>query len=884
MSTSVPDKPTLEGLEDRWAPIWESEGTYRFDRSVGRDRVYSIDTPPLTVSGSLHVGHAFSFTHTDTIARYKRMRGYSVFYPMGWDDNGLATERRVQNYFGVKCDPTLAYDQQFQPPARGGLGKDQEPVPVSRPNFVELCLELVGEDEKAFEAVWRRIGLSCDWTQYYTTIDAASQRASQRGFLRMLARGQAYSASAPTLWDVDFQTAVAQAELEDRESNGAYHTLVFHTESGDDLLIDTTRPELLAACVAVVAHPDDDRYSPLVGTTVTTPVFAVPVPFLTHPLAQPDKGTGVAMICTFGDTTDVTWWRDLSLPVRSVVGRDGRLVATPPEVLTPQAADLYGAELAGRTVRQAQRATVELLRQAGELRGEPRPIKHPVKYYEKGDRPLEIVTSRQWFFRTVDHRGELLARGAELSWYPPYMAARYTHWVEGLTGDWLISRQRFFGVPFPVWYPISADGEIQYDAPLVAEESALPVDPSTDVPPGFEEAQRGRPGGFAGDPDVMDTWATSSLTPQIAGRWEDDPELFASVFPMDLRPQAHDIIRTWLFATVVRSHLEFGCLPWTHAAISGWILDPDRKKMSKSKGNVVTPMDLLGKYGSDAVRYWAACARPGTDTAFDEGQMKIGRKLAMKLLNVSRFVLSAGRDPDRAEGEGGTPTGTGGPAEAGTPEAAPALDPIDADLLVALDALIVETTSAFDGYDYARALERTESFFWEFCDDYVELVKNRAYGALGPERAVSARVALQTTLSVLLRLFAPVLPFVTEEVWSWWQEGSVHRAAWPEPSGAPAGAVTGNGPGAATSFDAARRVLGEIRRRKTEAGVSLRAPVARVEVSGPPHLLDLLASATDDLRQAGVVEGDLVGRPAPAASADADAGVEGLFIEEVVLG
>jgi valyl-tRNA synthetase len=853
MPTSVPDKPTLAGLEEKWAPRWEKDGTYRFDRSSGREEVYSIDTPPLTVSGSLHVGHAFSFTHTDAVARYKRMRGYSVFYPMGWDDNGLPTERRVQNYFGVTCDPSLAYEPGFVPPARGGRGKGANPVPVSRPNFVELCLELVGEDEKAFEAVWRHIGLSCDWTQYYRTIDAASQRASQRGFLRMLARGQAYSASAPTLWDVDFQTAVAQAELDDREVDGAYHKLAFHHPSGEDLLIDTTRPELLPACVAVVAHPDDDRYRALVGSTVTTPVFGVAVPFVTHPLAQPDKGTGVAMICTFGDTTDVTWWRDLSLPVRSIVGRDGRLVATPPDGFSSEAAALYGSQLAGRTVRQAQRATVELLRASGELVGDPRPIKHPVKYYEKGDRPLEIVTSRQWFFKTVDYRDDLLARGQELAWYPPYMATRYTHWVEGLTGDWLISRQRFFGVPFPVWYRVAADGSVVHDDPLLPDESSLPVDPSTDVPAGFEEAQRGQPGGFVGDPDVMDTWATSSLTPQIAGRWEDDPELFSAVYPMDLRPQAHDIIRTWLFATIVRSHLEFGCLPWSHAAISGWILDPNRKKMSKSQGNVVTPMDLLEQYGSDAVRYWAASARPGTDTAFDEAQMKIGRKLAIKLLNVSRFVLSAGPVDDRSE-----------------PGAGPEV--LDADMLSLLDALVAEATAAFEGYDYARALERTESFFWEFCDDYVELVKNRAYGALGDQRAASARGALGSALHTLLRLFAPFLPFVTEEVWSWWQEGSVHLAAWPEPAGAEPALVPSG------SLDAARRVLAEMRRRKTEAGVSLRAGVAKVVVTGPQPQLDLLAPAADDLKQAGAVEGDLVYRPAAP-----DAGIEDLAVEELVL-
>ncbi|HEX3426235.1 MAG TPA: valine--tRNA ligase [Acidimicrobiales bacterium] len=845
MPANLPDKPSLEGLEQAWDARWEAAGTYRFDRTKTREDIYSIDTPPPTVSGSLHMGSVFGYVQTDSLARYHRMRGAEMFYPMGWDDNGLPTERRVENYFGVRCDPSLPYDPDFEPPAKAD---PKAKVACSRANFVQLCTRLTVEDEQAFEELWRRVGLSVDWTLTYTTIGERARRTSQLAFLRNLARGEAYQAEAPSLWDVTFQTAVAQAELEDREEAGAYHRYGFARLGPDGtaadappVLIDTTRPELLPACVALVAHPDDARYQPLFGTHVRSPLFDVAVPVVAHELAQPDKGTGIAMICTFGDTTDVTWWRELQLPTRVIVERNGRLHAEIPDWITSPAGQAAYAELAGKTVRQAQVRIVELLRAAGDLVGEPVPIKHPVKFFEKGDRPLEIVASRQWYIRNggrdPDLRAALLARGQALQWHPAWMYQRYESWVEGLNGDWLISRQRYFGVPFPVWYPVSAAGEIDHDHPLLPSPETLPVDPSSDAPAGFDESQRGQPGGFLGDPDVMDTWATSSLSPQVATGWADDADLFGRTFPMDLRPQGPEIVRTWLFDSVVRAHFEHHTLPWSHASINGWILDPDRKKMSKSRGNVVTPMAMLEEYGSDAVRYWACSARPGTDTALDLNQFKIGRRLAIKLLNASKFVLGlSGSD----HGERGLE-----PGSAATPAVTEALDGA---LVVRLQALIGDATAAFEGYDYARALERTEAFFWMFCDDYVELVKSRAYGSLGADRSASAQAALRWALSVLLRLFAPFLPFVTEEVWSWWREGSVHRAAWPSSSEVPASGDSGG-----DLLDDVTWALGQIRSAKSAARRSMRWPVTRVMVTASEERLAHLAACADDLREAGTV-------------------------------
>jgi len=825
----VPEKPTIDGIEDRWAEVWEQQGTYRFDRSKTREEIYAIDTPPPTVSGSLHVGHVFSYTHTDCIARYQRMRGLEVFYPMGWDDNGLPTERRVQNFFGVRCDPSLPHDPSFEPPAKPD---EKKQLAISRRNFVELCQRLTLEDEKVFEHLWRRLGLSVDWSQNYQTIDERARRTSQRAFLRNLARGEAYQSEAPTLWDVTFRTAVAQAELEDREREGNYYRVGFPAADGSRVFIETTRPELLAACVALVAHPDDERYQPLFGSTVRTPLFDVEVPVVAHHLADPEKGSGIAMICTFGDTTDVTWWRELQLPTRPIIGWDGRILPETPEWIgTPTGQATYAA-IAGATSFTAKERMVSSLTEAGYVEGDPRPTVQAVKFFEKGDKPLEIVTTRQWYIRNggrdTDLRARLVERGAELQWHPPHMQARYTSWVEGLNGDWLISRQRFFGVSVPVWYRLDELGQPLYGEPLLPREDELPIDPSSDVPAGYDESQRGVPGGFMGDPDVMDTWATSSLSPQIAGGWEVDDDLWTRLWPFDLRPQAHEIIRTWLFSSVVRAHLEDDVLPWKHAAISGWILDPDRKKMSKSKGNVVTPLGLLDEHGADAVRYWAASGRPGTDTAFDIGQMKVGRRLAIKLLNASKFVLGLGAAlPD---------------------DLSVVTHPLDRAMVADLSGVVAEVTAAFDDYNYARALEAAESFFWSFCDDHVELVKDRAYGARGPEAAASAKAALAVALSVQLRLFAPVLPFVTEEVWGWWRQGSVHRAGWPSVD-----ELTGALGDPALVADVAT-VLSGVRKAKSDAKVSMRADVTAAVVTGDADALGRVEQAAGDLAAAGHIE------------------------------
>lgn len=852
MTFSVPEKPILEGIEAKWSAKWKDDRAYSFKQSDHTSPIYSIDTPPPTVSGSLHVGHVLSYTHTDIIARFKRMTGHNVFYPMGWDDNGLPTERRVQNYYGISCDPSITYVPNYVPTPP--TDPKARYTPISRTNFIDACEKLTHEDEQAFEMLWRTLGLSVDWSQTYTTIGQHSQRISQLSFLRLYKDGQLYHGESPTLWDVDFQSAVSQAELEDKEEDGLFFSINFsHIATNNLIEIQTTRPELLASCVALVANPNDARYKDLFHTTALSPLFGIEIPILPHPLAEIDKGSGIAMVCTFGDLTDVTWWRELSLPLRPTVDRRGRLLPVDFnserfKSASPEVASKHYTALEGTTTRQAKITISELLDKNGFFAAPPRKVRHAIKYYEKGDKPLEVVTSWQWYVRTMEHKDRLLEVGNQLNWHPPHMKVRYENWINGLTSDWNISRQRYFGIPIPVWYNISENGEVDRNSPILPDENELPIDPFQDSPSGFDPEQRGRPGGFIGDSDVMDTWATSSLSPQIACGWEADPKLYSKLFPMDLRPQGQDIIRTWLFYTILRSELSEGTLPWRNTVISGFVLDPDRKKMSKSKGNVVTPMPLIEKHGSDALRYWAANGRPGVDTAADENTMKIGRRLSIKILNASKFGIALA---DNLLPQSDSTTLT--------------LTELDEAILAQLTKTINRVTQALEDYDHSRAVELIESFFWSFCDNYIELAKLRGYGTdeSGPafsfNETLSARVTLLTTIQIVLQLFAPYLPYSTEEVWSWFRDGSVHLSAWPTETST--GEVASYWAEKLTAtdttvviknetsldLDTIYLILARVRRAKTEAKTSMKTPVASLSVRANAETLKQILEAKNDL-------------------------------------
>ena len=820
------DKFNSETIETRCMNYWEENQVYAYDKTASRENTYVVDTPPPTVSGSLHIGHIMSYTQTDVKVRYQRMMGKSIFYPIGWDDNGLPTERRVQNYYGIACNAALPYDAEFKPEHNPDA---KELTEVSRKNFVETCALLTDSDEKVFEDIFRRIGHSYDWSLKYSTIAPKAVKVSQASFLDLVKKGLCKSVESPTMWDIDFQSAVAQAEIEDRETAGFFHDIRFGVEGEPDtyFTIATTRPEFLPACIAVVAHPDDERYKKYFGKKAIVPLFNIPVPIVPSEHAEMDKGTGIMMVCTFGDAADVAWWKQSGLPIKQIIGKDGCIIRQEYGEgnfvsLDVPTAKKYYDEIAGLPVKKARAKLVEFLRETGDLLAEPKALTHPVKFYEKGSRPLEFVSSRQWFIDILNFKKQLVEQGRKIKWYPAHMQTRYETWVEGLNQDWCISRQRFFGVPFPVWYQIDANGNVDYDKPIFPTEDKLPIDPMIDVPEGYSENQRGQAGGFIGDKDVMDTWATSSVTPQIAMAFA--PEGHHLSLPFDVRPQAHDIIRTWAFYTIMKAFANENNLPWNEAHISGFVLDPDRKKMSKSKGNVVTPMNLIEKHSSDAVRYWAARAKLGIDALFEEQIMEQGKKLCMKFFNASRFVfniaLQSGVDMNADYVSNIT-------------------DEIDKSWLAKMAQTVSTARKSFEANDYAFALEVTEHAFWDFCDNYLEIVKGRAYGQ-NPTSAVSS---LMLSIDLFCQMFAPFLCFISEEVYQcrpWGKDdASVHVHLFPKADEIPA-----------TDDVVYNKTVSLVelgRKAKADEKRSLKAPILTMTVSANDRTIDALKKAQIDI-------------------------------------
>lgn len=839
-----------QDAETKWQKNWEESGIYKWNPDIARKDTYIVDTPPPTVSGSLHVGHAFSYAQTDVLVRYQRMKGKNIFYPMGWDDNGLPTERRAQNVYNISCDPYLPHNPNWKPDKQK-KSKDNEPV--SRLNFIKACEMVTAEDEKAFESTWRKLGLSVDWTQIYTTIGDHCRKISQLSFVELAENGLAYSTEAITMWDVDFRTAVSQAEVEDRDMPGAYHDLRFGLEGGGEFIISTTRPELLAACIAVAAHPDDERYKNLFGKNAITPLFKVRVPIVASEHADPGKGSGILMICTFGDLADVEWWKKSKMPIRQVIGLDGRIIPITFgegvfSSLDPEAAQNAYDQIADMKIKAAKDKIVELLAIEGSgpdgkgtaMIGSPKPVTHPIRFYEKGNKPLEFIPTRQWFIKILEFKDQLLRQGEKIQWHPSHMKTRYDHWVMGLNQEWCISRQRYFGVPIPVWYPVLENGLPNYDHPIFPDKNSLPVDPITDVPAGYYPEQRDIPGGFTGDGDVMDTWATSSLTPQISSYWGVDQKRHPKLFPADLRPQAHDIIRTWAFYTIVKSWLHHKEIPWKHAAISGFILDPDRKKMSKSKGNVLTPESLLDEHSSDVFRYWASKGRLGTDSSFDQTQFKIGRKLVIKIFNASKFVLGQLDDAQI-------------PLDSLTMDSV--CTECDRSWIALMKQTINEATQDFENYEYTTALQAIEDRFWNFCDHYLEMVKVKAYDAGNSPESRSALATLNWSLKTFLRLFAPFMPYLTEEIWSWRYDHvspSIHNSSWP--SGKEV-SISGE-PVHEKSLERAIEVISLIRGYKTINKASQRIPVVRLEIIGSRQDLDSIELMLPYIKDSAVSESD----------------------------
>jgi valyl-tRNA synthetase len=770
--------------EKRIQKYWEDNEVYKFDLKSKKE-VFSVDTPPPTVSGKMHLGHSFSYSQQDFIIRYKRMKGFNVYYPFGTDDNGLPTERLIEKEKHVRA------------------------ADMDREEFIKLCEDTLAKELRPkYIADWKAIGMSCEWNWFYTTIDDHTRRISQWSFIDLYKKGREYRKEAPVVWCPECRTAIAQVEMEDKEIESTFIDIVFKA-GNDELIISTTRPELLPACVAVFYNPEDKRYHKYKGKKAKAPLLGFEVPILEDERADPQKGTGIVMCCTFGDQTDVEWYKAYNLPLKEALTKEGKM-----------------AELAGKykglKIKEARKEIVDDLKKAGLMKAEKK-IVHTVNVHERCGTELEILNSKQWFIKYLDIKDELIKRGTEFKWCPAHYYARYKNWIEGLQWDWCISRQRFFGIPFPVWYCAKC-GEI-----ILADEKDLPVDPVDDKPPVKKCPKCGNTE-FVPEKDVLDTWATSSLTPQISCWLVKDENVRKKLFPMSLRPQAHDIISFWLFNTVVKSHLHFNSIPWKEAVISGWALDPKGMKMSKSKGNVIEPQEMIKKYSADCLRYWASSSKLGDDVPFMEKEFVSGQKLVTKLWNASNFCYMHLEDYDGKKPK--------------------KIEFMDRWLLSKLHKLIKEATEFFDGNEYSRAKLETSNFFWQvFCTHYLEIVKDRIYNPdkRGKDARKSAQYALYTALLAQLKLFAPVIVFVTDEIYLKYyadkeKKKSIHVSLWPEYDQKmvdeeieKAGDIV---------FD----IVAAVRKYKSEKQMSLKAELKAIVLD--KEVIEKIKDAEDDIKSA----------------------------------
>ena len=823
------DKYNFKDSQEKWLADWKDDDSFKWDKNLPADLDYVIDTPPPTVSGTLHVGHVYSYTQADIIARYFRMSGRNVLYPIGWDDNGLPTERLVEKVKKV----------------RGGT--------MSREEFVALCREVIPEYHEQFRNLFGRLALSVDWSREYQTISDESRAISQLSFVDLFNKGLLERRLEPALWDPADRTAIAQAEVDELEQTGVLNTVAFGVEDGDEVLIATTRPELLAGVGALMIHPDHPRASELVGKNAISPMYHVPVPIIADETVDPEKGTGVVMCCTFGDVTDIQWWRTHDLPLRLAIDATGRMIETLPMGTEDwpsadiDAARATMAEMAGLKTKAAKAKMIELLKEDGALRDQQE-TRQVIPIAERSGAPLEIIVTNQWFIRTLDFKQELLEKGREINWHPSYMRQRFESWVEGLKWDWSISRQRHFGVSLPVWYSKRAGEEGKI---LLPDADQLPVDPMNDLPKGYSADE------VTAETDVLDTWATSSVSPQMVTRSISpelgyDPDAHERLFPMAMRPQAHEIIRTWAFYTIVKSLHHQQELPWRDICISGWCLAEDGSKMSKSKNNIIDPIRLLDDYGTDAVRYWTGTSRLGNDTALATNTLKQGKRLVTKLWNASRL---AHMSLERHKLEAVSPKAD---VESGVIS-----HRLDIWVLGQLASAIEKATASFETYNYAVALKTIEDFFWHIhCDNYLELVKNRSRVDEG-EPDTDQLSALHTLLHVthaVVRLFAPFVPFVTEELAQHFllegeDDVTVHaRNNWPKPEDHVA--AESNADIGKTVLD----ILAATRKVRAELSVSRRAEIETLFVNSSVGLTDAdLESVLEDLKATTVAQTITVG-------------------------